>query len=129
MRNEVAPLTNRIPDDPDGFLKWFERLKEIGPGQGDPLFPWLATSATPEQMRWFLLQEVAGEAGFDAIKQSLNIPVTLDNWQVAGDERFFKIIVSPEFADRLNLRQHTRELMQRLERDLETQLAARGELS
>src|SRR6267154_6037699 len=51
----------------------------------------------------------AGEAGFDAIKQSLNIPVTLDNWQVAGDERFFKIIVSPEFADRLNLRQHTRE--------------------
>jgi len=64
----------------------------------------------------------AGEAGFDAIKQSLNIPVTLDNWQVAGDERFFKIIVSPEFADRLNLRQHTRELMQRLERDLETQI-------
>ena len=64
----------------------------------------------------------ASEAGFDAIKQSLNIPVTLDNWQVAGDERFFKIIVSPEFGDRLNLRQHTRELMQRFERDMETQL-------
>jgi len=23
----------------------------------------------------------------------------LDNWQSAGDERLFKIIVSPEFAD------------------------------
>jgi hypothetical protein len=29
------------------------------------LFPWLATSATREQFRWFLTQEVAGEAGFD----------------------------------------------------------------
>jgi hypothetical protein len=65
LRNEVAPLTNRIPDDPDGFLNWFERLKETGPGQGDALFPWLATGATAEQMRWFLLQEVAGEAGFE----------------------------------------------------------------
>jgi hypothetical protein len=65
LRTEIAPLTNRVPDDPDGFLKWFERLKETGPGQGDPLFPWLATSASVEQMRWFLLQEVAGEAGFE----------------------------------------------------------------
>src|SRR5712692_237059 len=64
----------------------------------------------------------AAEAGFNAIEQSLNIAATLDNWQVAGDERFFKIIVSPEFADRLNLQQHTRELMQRMERDLGTQL-------
>src|SRR6202795_1982323 len=62
------------------------------------------------------------EAGFDAIEQSLNIPAALDSWQVAGDERFFKIIVSPEFADRLNLRQHTRELMQRFQNDVGTQL-------
>jgi type IV secretory pathway VirD2 relaxase len=62
------------------------------------------------------------EAGFDAIEQSLNIPAALDSWQVAGDERFFKIIVSPEFADRLNLRQHTRELMQRFQSDVGTQL-------
>src|SRR6267143_4606299 len=58
------------------------------------------------------------EAGFDAIEQSLNIPAALESWQVAGDERFFKIIVSPEFADRLNLRQHTRELMQRFQSDV-----------
>jgi type IV secretory pathway VirD2 relaxase len=62
------------------------------------------------------------EAGFNATEQNLDISTTLDNWQGAGDERLFKIIVSAEFADRLNLQQHTRELMQRMERDLGTQL-------
>jgi hypothetical protein len=65
QRKEIAPLTSDIPSDPDGFIAWFEQLKETGPGQGDPLFPWLAETATVEQMKWFLLQEVAGEAGFD----------------------------------------------------------------
>jgi heme oxygenase-like protein len=65
LRDEVAPLTANIPSDTDGFIAWFERLKETGPGQGDPLFPWLADEATGEQMKWFLLQEVAGEAGFE----------------------------------------------------------------
>ncbi len=64
----------------------------------------------------------AADAGFNAAKQNLNISTTLDNWQRAGDERLFKIIVSPEFGDRLNLQQHTRELMKRIERDLGTQL-------
>ena len=64
----------------------------------------------------------AAEAGFNATEQNLDISTALDNWQGAGDERLFKIIVSPEFADRLNLQQHTRELMLRMERDLATQL-------
>lgn len=53
------------PRDPDGFLVWFEELKESGPGQNDTLFPWLAERATLEEMRWFVEQEAAGEAGFD----------------------------------------------------------------
>ena len=64
----------------------------------------------------------AAEAGFNATEQNLDISTALDNWQGAGDERLFKIIVSPEFADRLNLQQHTRELLLRMERDLGTQL-------
>src|SRR6202166_1578229 len=64
----------------------------------------------------------AAGAGFNATEQSLDISTTLDNWQGAGDERLFKIIVSPEFADRLNLQQHTRELLLRMERDLGTLL-------
>jgi Iron-containing redox enzyme len=65
VRRAIAPLTADIPADVDGFIAWFERLRENGPGQGDPLFPWLAQRATLEQMKWFLYQEVAGEAGFD----------------------------------------------------------------
>ena len=54
-----------IPCDVDSFIDWFEDLKETGPGQGDPLFPWLAEAAGRDEMLWFLTQEVAGEAGFD----------------------------------------------------------------
>jgi hypothetical protein len=65
LREEVAPIAADVPDDPDGFVAWFEGLKEHGPGQGDPLFPWIAEKANLEEMRWFLTQEAAGEAGFD----------------------------------------------------------------
>ncbi len=65
LRRTVAPFTGSIPDGPDDFIAWFERLKKTGPGQGDPLFPFLAERASLEQMKWFLLQEVAGEAGFE----------------------------------------------------------------
>jgi hypothetical protein len=64
-RSEIAPWLIAVPDQPAAFIAWFERLKDIGPGQGDPLFPWLADRASYAEMRWFLEQEVAGEAGFD----------------------------------------------------------------
>ncbi|WP_420141260.1 iron-containing redox enzyme family protein [Sphingomonas sp.] len=65
LREEVADAAARAPTDPDGFIAWFEDLKRIGPGQGDPLFPWLAEQANEDQLRWFFEQEAAGEAGFD----------------------------------------------------------------
>jgi Iron-containing redox enzyme len=65
MRKEIAPLVADIPVDVELFIAWFERLRDNGPGQGDPLFPWLAAQASLEQMKWFIEQEVAGEAGFD----------------------------------------------------------------
>ena len=65
VRQEIAALVKDIPLDVDAFIAWFERLRETGPGQGDPLFPWLAAQASLEQMKWFIEQEVAGEAGFD----------------------------------------------------------------
>jgi hypothetical protein len=64
-RQEVTPLLADVPCEPSAFIGWFEGLREHGPGQGDALFPWLAERATLDQMRWFLEQEVAGEAGFD----------------------------------------------------------------
>jgi len=65
LRADVVAEAARVPTDADGFIAWFEGLQEKGPGQGDPLFPWIATEATMEEMRWFLEQEAAGEAGFD----------------------------------------------------------------
>ena len=65
LRSKAAAEAAGVPTDPDGFLAWFEALKDVGPGQDDPLFPWLAEAADRGQMRWFLGQEAAGEAGFE----------------------------------------------------------------
>jgi hypothetical protein len=64
----------------------------------------------------------AVEAGFDAIDRGINIAARLDEWQFAGDERMWKIIVSPEFGDKVDLVQLTRDLMKRMTRDLDTRL-------
>lgn len=65
LRARAAPWLADLPDRPAEFVDWFEALKGGGPGEDDPLFPWLAETADLDQMRWFLLQEVAGEAGFE----------------------------------------------------------------
>jgi hypothetical protein len=61
----VRDRARRAPRSPDGFMQWFEELRDTGPGQGDPLFPWLATTADRAELTWFIKQEVSGEAGFD----------------------------------------------------------------
>ena len=64
----------------------------------------------------------AVEAGFDATERGINIAARLDQWQSAGDERMWKVIVSPEFGDKIDLTQLTRDLMKRMTRDLDTRL-------
>lgn len=64
-REAIAPALREVPQDADRFLAWFESLRDHGPGQGDALFPWLADTASLDEFRWFLGQEVAGEAGFE----------------------------------------------------------------
>jgi len=65
LRAEIADEAAAAPTDVEGFIAWFEGLKENGPGQGDPLFPWLGATANRDELRWFFEQEAAGEAGFD----------------------------------------------------------------
>ncbi len=65
LRAEVADQAADAPTDVEGFIAWFESLQETGPGQGDPLFLWIEAEATLDQLRWFMGQEAAGEAGFD----------------------------------------------------------------
>ena len=64
-RQHVQQYLHHMPHEAEPFMHWFDNLKHEAPGQGDSLFPWLATKATMEQMCWFLQQEAAGEAGFD----------------------------------------------------------------
>jgi hypothetical protein len=65
LRAEIADRAAEAPADAERFIVWFEDLKKTGPGQGDRLFAWLAEQATRDDLRWFLQQEAAGEAGFD----------------------------------------------------------------
>ena len=76
LRARVAGRAAQAPTDPDGFVAWFEDLNGSGPGQGDPLFPWLARDATLDQMKWFLTQEAAGEAGFDDMVALTQVKLT-----------------------------------------------------
>lgn len=74
-RAELGHLVTNMSTDEDGFIAWYEELRDTGPGQGDPLFPWLSTRATREEMLWFLTQEVAGEAGFDDLLAMTQVKV------------------------------------------------------
>src|SRR5208282_5267492 len=60
--------------------------------------------------------------GFNANEDHVDIARRLDTWQRGGDQRLFKLIVSPEFGDRMDLKAHARELLRRMERDLNTKL-------
>jgi hypothetical protein len=64
-RRLATERCRQCPTDPSGFIAWFEDLRWTGPGQFDPLFDWLARAASRDQMKWFLTQEIAGEAGFE----------------------------------------------------------------
>lgn len=76
----------------------------------------------------YLARETATEkegqkkAAFDGKQTGIDIARYLDTWQREGDQRFFKLIVSPEFGERMSLETHTRDLMSRMERDLGTTL-------
>jgi type IV secretory pathway VirD2 relaxase len=60
--------------------------------------------------------------GFDGRGESINIAERLESWQKAGDERLWKLIVSPEFGDRADLKRLTRDLVSRMEKDFAMQL-------
>ncbi|HVF83779.1 MAG TPA: iron-containing redox enzyme family protein, partial [Sphingomicrobium sp.] len=65
LRAEVRDEAAAAPTDAGAFVEWFEALEPNGPGQHDPLFEWIEHQATLEQLKWYLTQEAAGEAGFD----------------------------------------------------------------
>ncbi len=60
--------------------------------------------------------------GFDEKGEAGDIPQRLESWQRANDERMWKIIISPEFGDRADLKKLTRDLLLAMAKDLATPL-------
>jgi type IV secretory pathway VirD2 relaxase len=61
-------------------------------------------------------------AGFDRETDGIDIAWRLKTWQTGGDELIWKLIISPEFGDRLDLSRLTRDLIKQMEDDLGTDL-------
>jgi type IV secretory pathway VirD2 relaxase len=60
--------------------------------------------------------------GFGREDQKVDIAAQLETWQRSGDERLWKLIISPEFGDFTDLRRLTGDLMERMGKDLGTDL-------
>jgi len=70
--------------------------------------------------RYIERESAVGDAasGFDRSDDGINIAARLESWQAARDQRLWKIIISPEFGDRVDFTRLTRDLMNRIEREL-----------
>src|SRR5712692_57674 len=66
-------------------------------------------------------QELTKGLGFDATREGIDLQAAVRDWE-KSDKLIWRFIVSPEDADRLNLREHVRELVGRMESDLGTRL-------
>ncbi len=60
--------------------------------------------------------------GFSATADAVDVGATLEGWQAAGDPRVFKVILSPEFGERVDMKALTRELATQMEIDLQRKL-------
>jgi len=60
--------------------------------------------------------------GFDSIAEGLDLVGCVRTWEKSGDQLMWRLIVSPEDAERLDLKIHARDLVAAMERDLATHL-------
>ena len=56
--------------------------------------------------------------GFNTSQEGIDIAARLEDWQKASDERMWKLIVSPEFGDRVDLKRLTRDLMSEMQTEI-----------
>jgi type IV secretory pathway VirD2 relaxase len=59
--------------------------------------------------------------GFDSEREGLDTVAVVREWE-RGDQLMWSLIISPEDAERIDLRQHARDFVAGMERDLGTQL-------
>ena len=62
------------------------------------------------------------EPGFDAQHEWVDVSKTAHLWCLAKDRLHWRLILSPDDVERIDLRQHTRGVMKQMEKDLGTKL-------
>ena len=83
--------------------------------KNNPKLPW-------SKHGFYLMRESANKRAFDVAEENIDLASRLGRWQEEGDRHMFRIILSPEDADRLDLEAYTREYVHRLEKGLGTRL-------
>lgn len=61
---------------------------------------------------------IGSHVGFDRAADGIDVAARLELWQAARDQRLWKIIVSPEFGERVDLSRLTRDLMNQVQHDV-----------
>ena len=64
----------------------------------------------------------SNEMGFNGARSGIDIARELERWQSSGDPLLWKVILSPEFGDRVDLERLARDLVERMAVDLGTTL-------
>jgi hypothetical protein len=64
----------------------------------------------------------SNEMGFNRDRAGIDIARELERWQSSGDPLLWKVILSPEFGDRVDLQRLARDLVERMAVDLGTTL-------
>jgi Protein of unknown function (DUF3363) len=59
------------------------------------------------------------QAGFDQTEDKLDVGEVLNGWQQDGDPRLWKIILSPEFGDKLEMQRFARGVMAQVENEID----------
>jgi hypothetical protein len=63
------------------------------------------------------------EPGFDMEREYVDVSNTAHNWCLAKDRLHWRLILSPDDVDLIDVREHTRKVMAQMERDLGTKLS------
>ena len=63
-----------------------------------------------------------GAVPFNRDRKAVDVVRELERWQSSGDQRIWKVILSPEFGESIDLQRLTRDLAERIAADLGTDL-------
>lgn len=73
QQNKIKPYLEVVPTEVNAFIEWIESLQTLFSGDKHSLFLYLAERANLTEMRYFIHQEAASEAGFDDLLSMVQI--------------------------------------------------------